>query len=72
MRDAHNDRNSVPLYAMGEDGLALRRAWLAGYDERDEQIRRKRGWLSSSWGRGCGWLDLHRESFQLVQKERFT
>lgn len=43
MRDAHKDRNSVPLYAMGEDGLALRRAWLAGYDERDEQIRRKRG-----------------------------
>lgn len=42
MRDAHKDRNSVPLYAMGEDGLALR-AWLAGYDERDEQIRRKRG-----------------------------
>ena len=43
VRDAHKDRNSVPLYAMGEDGLALRRAWLAGYDERDEQIRRKRG-----------------------------
>ena len=41
MRDAHKDRNSVPLYAMGEDGLALRRAWLAGWDERDEQIRRK-------------------------------
>ncbi|OWB46509.1 hypothetical protein B7H27_10250 [Stenotrophomonas maltophilia] len=43
MRDAHKDRNSVPFYAMGEDGLALRRAWLAGWDERDEQIRRKRG-----------------------------
>lgn len=41
MRDAHKDRNSVPLYAMGEDGLALRRAWLSGWDERDEQIRRK-------------------------------
>lgn len=39
MRDAHKDRNSVPLYAMGENELALRRAWLAGYDERDEQIR---------------------------------
>lgn len=43
MRDAHKQRNAVPLYAMGEDGLALRRAWLAGWDERDEQIRRKRG-----------------------------
>ncbi|MNN96357.1 hypothetical protein D3C81_2153270 [compost metagenome] len=42
MRDAHRDRNSVPLYAMGEDGLELRKAWLAGWDERDEQIRRKR------------------------------
>lgn len=42
MRDAHKDRNSAPLYAMGEDGLALRRAWLAGWDERDEQIRGSR------------------------------
>ena len=41
MRDAHKSRESAPLYAMGEDGLALRRAWLAGWDERDEQIRRK-------------------------------
>lgn len=42
MRDAHKDRNSAPLYAMGEDGLALRKAWLAGYDERDEQIKGSR------------------------------
>lgn len=41
MRDAHKDRNSVPLYAMGEEGAEMRRAWLAGWDERDEQIRRK-------------------------------
>lgn len=40
MRDAHKEQ-SPPLYAMGEDGLALRKAWLAGWDERDEQIRRK-------------------------------
>lgn len=38
MRDAHKDRKP-PMYAMGEEGLELRRAWLAGYDERDEQIR---------------------------------
>lgn len=43
MRDAHKDRSSVPLYAMGEEGAEMRRAWLAGWDERDEQIRRKRG-----------------------------
>ncbi|WP_426355647.1 hypothetical protein ACN9MD_09640 [Stenotrophomonas maltophilia] len=39
MRDAHKDRRP-PFYAMGEEGMELRRAWLAGYDERDEQIRR--------------------------------
>lgn len=41
MRDAHKER-SPPFYAMGLDGLELRKAWLAGWDERDEQIRRKR------------------------------
>ncbi len=41
MRDAHKDRSAVPLYAMGEEGAEMRRAWLAGWDERDEQIRRK-------------------------------
>ncbi|WP_439448654.1 hypothetical protein [Stenotrophomonas sp. ATs4] len=41
MRDAHKDRRP-PLYAMGEDGAEMRREWLAGYDERDEQIKGKR------------------------------
>lgn len=40
MRGAHKER-SPPFYAMGEDGRQLRNAWLAGWDERDEQIRRK-------------------------------
>lgn len=43
MRDAHKDRSVVPLYAMGEEGAEMRRAWQAGWDERDEQIRRKQG-----------------------------
>jgi len=41
MRDAHKERRP-PFYAMGEDGLELRKAWLAGYDEQDELIKRKR------------------------------
>lgn len=41
MRDAHKER-SPPFYAMGLDGLELRKAWLAGYDEQDELIKRKR------------------------------
>lgn len=41
MRDAHKDRSSVPMFEMGPDGHELRKAWQAGWDERDEQIRRK-------------------------------
>lgn len=32
MRDAHKER-SPPFYAMGLDGLELRKAWLAGTNE---------------------------------------
>lgn len=40
MRDAHKDRAAVPLYAMGEDGLLLRKRWRDGWDQRDDEIRR--------------------------------
>lgn len=41
MRDAHKDRASVPMFEMGPDGHELRKAWQAGWDERDAEIRRK-------------------------------
>lgn len=40
MRDAHKDRASVPMFEMGPDGHELRKAWQAGWDERDAEIRR--------------------------------
>lgn len=40
MRDAHKDRASVPLYAMGEDGRAWQLQWQAGWDKRDGEIKR--------------------------------
>lgn len=42
-RDACRSRESAPRYEMGQDGVTRRRRWQAGWDERDEQIRRKRG-----------------------------
>lgn len=41
MRDAHKDRGDCPKYAMGEDGQRWRQKWLAGWDQRDDEIRRK-------------------------------
>lgn len=41
MRDAHKSRESAPLYAMGEDGQRWRQRWQAGWDKRDDEIRRK-------------------------------
>lgn len=41
MRDAYKDRSSVPMFEMGPDGHELRKAWLAGWDERDSEIKRK-------------------------------
>ncbi|MFK3845307.1 hypothetical protein [Stenotrophomonas sp. NPDC078853] len=41
MRDAHKDRADCPKYAMGEDGQRWRQNWLAGWDQRDDEIRRK-------------------------------
>lgn len=40
MREAHKDRSAVPMFAMGEDGHQLRKAWQAGWDERDSEIKR--------------------------------
>lgn len=42
MRDAHKDRASVPLYAMGDDGQRWRQKWQAGWDQRNDEIRRGR------------------------------
>lgn len=41
MRDAHKDRADCPKCAMGEDGQRWRQKWLAGWDQRDDEIRRK-------------------------------
>lgn len=41
MREAAKGRDSVPLYAMGPDGHELRKAWQAGWDERDSEIKRR-------------------------------
>jgi hypothetical protein len=41
MRDAHKDRASVPMFEMGPDGHELRKAWQAGWNERDGEIKRK-------------------------------
>lgn len=40
MREAHKDRKA-PMFEMGQDGHELRKAWQAGWDERDAEIRRK-------------------------------
>lgn len=42
-RDACRSRESAPRYEMGQDGVTRRCRWQAGWDERDERIRRKRG-----------------------------
>jgi hypothetical protein len=41
MREAHKDRKA-PMYEMGPDGHELRKAWLAGRDCRDGEIKRIR------------------------------
>lgn len=41
MRDAHKSKGSCPLYAMSNEGMALRWAWNAGWEKRDAEIRRK-------------------------------
>jgi len=40
MREAHKDRKA-PMFEMGPDGHELRKAWLAGWDERDSEIKRR-------------------------------
>lgn len=40
MRDAHKDRKA-PMFEMGPDGHELRKAWLAGWDKRDGEIKRR-------------------------------
>lgn len=42
MREAAKGRESVPMYEMGPDGHELRKAWQAGWDERDSEIKRER------------------------------
>jgi len=40
MRAMHKPRDKPPLFEMGEDGRARQKQWLAGWDERDEQLRK--------------------------------
>lgn len=41
MRDMHKSREKPPLFEMGQDGRALQKQWLAGWDERDSEIKRR-------------------------------
>lgn len=49
-RDACRSRESAPRYEMGQDGMARRRRWQAGWDKRNQELIAERRSMTRNRG----------------------